>query len=90
MTLELNLTAEDRADTRKVEIPVEVKSESGFQPRREYDIIVSDGSQAYYCQTEVDEALLFAKESGHTDPEKIIEVARRRLLSQNEGGEKDE
>ena len=75
MTLELNLTAEDRADTRKVEIPVEVKSESGFQPRREYDIEIGDVRVAMPTEAEqYREELRQIIENSSMDSEKFQKV----------------
>lgn len=46
-----------------------------------YDIGLAEGEQQYFGEAEVDEAFQFARESGQKDPQKVIEVARQRLLS---------
>lgn len=46
-----------------------------------YDISLAEGEQQYFGEAEVDEAFAFAQRSGQTDPTKLMEIARRRLLS---------
>lgn len=49
-----------------------------------YDIGLAEGEQQYFREAEVDEAFQFARQSGQTDAEKILEIARQRLLSRRE------
>ena len=76
-------------DTRKVETPVEVKSESGFQMERRYDIEIGEGDpdERYVSGSELASVLGEIRQGGKLAPEVEELILKRTKIS---GGEKNE